>query len=63
MKLKSLIFGFASLVITVTVQAQVKIGANPTTIGSNSALEVEAINGNKTIIQKDNGNVGIGDVP
>lgn len=40
--------------------AQVKIGANPTTIGTNNNLEVEAANGNKTVIQKNNGNVGIG---
>jgi len=40
--------------------AQVKIGSNPTVIGANSNLEVEATSGNKTVIQKDNGNVGIG---
>jgi hypothetical protein len=40
--------------------AQVKIGANPTTITPNANLEVEADNGDKTVIQKDNGNVGVG---
>ncbi|REA62926.1 hypothetical protein DSL64_08430 [Dyadobacter luteus] len=40
--------------------AQVKIGSNPVVIGPNNNLEVEATNGNKTVILKDNGNVGIG---
>lgn len=39
---------------------QVKIGSNPTAIGPNSNLEVEAASGNKTVIQKNNGNVGVG---
>ncbi|WP_159471530.1 hypothetical protein [Dyadobacter sp. 3J3] len=38
-----------------TLFAQVKIGANSTTIGANSNLEVEATNGNKTVITKDAG--------
>ncbi len=35
--------------------AQIKIGANSTTIGTNSNLEVEATNANKTVITKDAG--------
>jgi len=41
--------------------AQVKVGANPTVIGTNSNLEVEAANGNKTIVNKANGQVTIQD--
>ena len=41
--------------------AQVKVGANPTTIGTNSNLEVEAANGNKTIVNKNTGQVTIQD--
>jgi hypothetical protein len=44
----------------VKVNAQVKVGSNPTLIGPNSNLEVEATNGNKTVIQKSDGNVGVG---
>ncbi|GLU56216.1 hypothetical protein [Dyadobacter frigoris] len=40
--------------------AQVKIGSNPTSINAANNLEVEAANGNKTVIQKANGNVGVG---
>ncbi|PMD96199.1 hypothetical protein BWI97_12970 [Siphonobacter sp. BAB-5405] len=50
----------AALMTSSTLFAQVKVGSNPTTIGSNANLEVEATNGNKTVVQKDNGNVGIG---
>lgn len=38
-----------------TLFAQVKIGANSTTISTNSNLEVEATSGNKTVITKDAG--------
>lgn len=41
--------------------AQVKIGANPTIIETNSAMEVEAANGNKTVVNKTNGQVRIQD--
>ncbi|PQA56093.1 hypothetical protein [Siphonobacter curvatus] len=51
---------FVAFMSSATLFAQVKVGSNPTTIGSNSNLEVEATNGNKTVVQKDNGNVGIG---
>ncbi|WP_019991086.1 hypothetical protein [Rudanella lutea] len=39
--------------------AQVKIGANPGIIGSSSNLEVEANNGNKTVVDKATGAVSI----
>ncbi|REA62923.1 hypothetical protein DSL64_08410 [Dyadobacter luteus] len=42
------------------VAAQIKIGSNPTVIGENLHLEVEAVTGNKTVIQKENGNMGVG---
>ncbi len=42
------------------LQAQVKIGSNPSTISTNVNLEVEASNGLKTVITKDSGSVGIG---
>lgn len=41
------------------VFAQVKIGANPTTIKNNVNLEVESDNGPKVVILKTNGRVGI----
>lgn len=41
--------------------AQVKIGANPGTIGSSSNLEVEATNGNKTVVNKATGQLTIQD--
>ncbi len=40
--------------------SQIKVGSNPTTIGINSNLETEATDGTKMVVQKDNGNVGIG---
>ncbi|PWJ56916.1 hypothetical protein CLV98_10925 [Dyadobacter jejuensis] len=40
--------------------AQVKIGSNPTMITPNVNLEVEATNGSKVVIKKDDGKVGIG---
>lgn len=42
-------------------RAQVKIGANAKTIGTNSNLEVEATNGKKTIVDKATGQVTIQD--
>lgn len=55
----------ALLSITIGIKnisfAQVKIGANPTSIETNSAMEVEATNGNKTIVNKTNGQVRIQD--
>ena len=46
--------------IAVSVNAQVKIGANPTTINTNTTLEVEATDATRLRVNKDNGNVGIG---
>jgi hypothetical protein len=42
------------------IQAQVKIGNNPTNITTNVNLEIEATNGVKSVFSKDLGNVGIG---
>ena len=50
----------AMLCTTSVLYAQVKVGSSPTTIGTNVNLEVEATNGNKTVIKKDIGDVGIG---
>jgi len=44
-------------------RAQVKIGANPATIGASSGLEVEAANGKKVIVNKADGSVVIENVP
>lgn len=52
----ALVLGAASI-----SNAQVKIGANPTTIAPSSNLEVEAGNGNKTIVNKTTGQVTIQD--
>jgi len=41
--------------------AQVKMGANPASIETGSAMEVEAVNGNKTIVNKTTGQVRIQD--
>ena len=53
----ALLFGSSS------VFAQVKIGTNPTTIGSNSNLEVEASNSKKVIVNKTSGTVVIENTP
>lgn len=45
----------AFLLTSSTLFAQIKIGANSTTIGTNSNLEIEAASGSKTIITKDAG--------
>jgi Chaperone of endosialidase len=42
------------------IQAQVKIGKNPTNITTNVNLEIEATNGVKSVFSKDLGNAGIG---
>ncbi len=42
------------------VFAQVKIGTNPTVIGTNSNLEVESSNGTKVVVDKTSGFVGAG---
>lgn len=55
----SALFAAALFAGSSSVFAQVKIGSNPTTISPNSNLEVEAGNGSKTVIQKDNGRVGV----
>ncbi|PAC27664.1 C1q-like domain-containing protein [Flectobacillus sp. BAB-3569] len=54
------LIGFVAF-ITISTQtfAQVKVGSNPTSIGTTSNLEVEASNGNKTIINKATGQVTV----
>ncbi len=42
------------------LQAQVKIGANPTSINSNALLEIEPSTNSKFIVTKDSAKVGIG---
>lgn len=60
---------FSTLVFTVGLAAssasfaQVKIGTNPTTIGANSNLEVEATNNKKVIVNKADGTVVIENTP
>ena len=49
------------LFVSAMARAQVKIGANPGTIGTSSGLEVEATDGNKTIVNKTTGQVTIQD--
>lgn len=61
-KVLTVIFTIAVTINSFSVRAQVKVGSNPTTISSTSNLEVEATNGVKTVIEKSNGNVGIGSV-
>ena len=51
------------LICTLSVQAQVKIGTNPTTIGANSNLEVEATNNKKVIVHKNDGTMVIENTP
>lgn len=61
MKFNRLCFALIATVGFTTAQAQVKIGANPTTIGSTNNLEVEATGGNKTSVNKVTGQVTIQD--
>jgi hypothetical protein len=58
---KVILSGALLLVLGNLAFAQVKIGANPAAIGTNSALEIEATNGNKFSIDKNNGQVTIQD--
>ncbi|MCY7356353.1 MAG: hypothetical protein LH609_02595 [Rudanella sp.] len=51
----------ALMLLGSAANAQVKIGANAKTIGASSNLEVEAANGNKTIVDKATGQVTIKD--
>ncbi|GAB3028182.1 tail fiber domain-containing protein [Spirosoma pulveris] len=47
---------------TVSAQAQVKIGSNPTSLTTTANLQVEATDGSQVVINKTTGNVGIGTV-
>jgi len=50
----------AGLILTSSALfAQVKVGANSTTIGANSNLEIEATNANKVVVTKDAGKLVI----
>ncbi|WP_019991081.1 hypothetical protein [Rudanella lutea] len=63
MKINQLVYVFSLLagllLLPEASRAQVKIGNNYTTIGSNSNLEVEATNGNKVIVDKTTGAVSV----
>ncbi|AOW10385.1 hypothetical protein [Flavobacterium gilvum] len=50
-----------SLLFPMTMHAQVKIGSNPTMIGTNANLEVEGANGSKISVSKDSGKLTIKD--
>lgn len=63
MKINYIFFTLAALAFFSTAQAQVKIGANPSAIGTNSALEVEATNGKKVVVNKTTGQMTIQNTP
>lgn len=42
------------------VSAQLKVGANPATINTNTSLEAESTDGTRLRVNADNGNVGVG---
>lgn len=63
MKLKHIFLTLAATALFSTAQAQVKVGANPGTIGTNSSLEVEATNGKKVIVNKADGTTTIENIP
>ncbi len=51
------------LQITIPSYAQVKVGSNPTIIGANRNLEVEATNGKRVNISKDDGRIYVENKP
>ncbi len=57
--MKKLLYTLSLALLATFANAQVKIGSNPGTIGSSSNLEVEASNGNKTVVDKSTGNVTV----
>lgn len=66
--MKTTAFFRALLIITAllgadlsAVYAQLKVGSNPTSISATSNLEVEAANGNKTIVNKTTGQMTVQD--
>lgn len=63
MKLKHIFLTLAAVALFSTAQAQVKIGANPTSIGTTSNLEVEATNGQKVFTNKTDGTLTIQNTP
>ena len=52
----------AAVLLAGQANAQLKVGSNPTVINTNTNLEVEATDGTRTRVNKDNGNVGIGTI-
>ena len=50
------------LQLSINAFSQIKVGKNPTSISTNSNLEVEANDGTKTTITKDNGRMGVGTI-
>jgi hypothetical protein len=60
MKTFSLKLLFVFIVLSQAAMAQEKVGSNPTTITPNVNFEAEATDGTKTVIKKDNGNMGVG---
>ncbi len=58
---KVIIVFIGVLFMSYAASAQLKVGSNPTTIGANTNLEVEATNGNKVSVSKDIGKLTIKD--
>ncbi len=61
--IKSWIWILTFLIGAYSVQAQIKIGSNPTTITTNKNLEIEASNGKKVNINKDDGRTFVENTP
>lgn len=58
--MKKIILLFAILLSSTLSYSQLKTGNNPKSITSNTYFEVESVDGSKTVIKKDSGQVGIG---
>ncbi len=57
--MKNFIF-VISILLTFSTHAQIKVGSNPTSISTNTYLEVESTNSNRFVVTKDSSKVGIG---
>ena len=53
-------FLLALVVLSMTLQAQVKIGNNPTTLATNANLQVEGTSSSKQFVILKNGTIGVG---
>ena len=53
-------FFLALVVLSMTLQAQVKIGSNPTTLATNANLQVEGTSSSKQFVILKNGTIGVG---